>query len=202
MEFTIDYIKENLDFWVNENLLSPSELEFSNIIKANLQDENADSFYEIFKFWDAREDRLSLRKLALNYNVYHKGLRFGFTTFWFDEYGWLKNENWDGIEVIEFGVKGFHATNKIILGKGKNDMWSYGLYYGISFAGGAFGLSIYSKSFDSYESVYEFALNDILNKLTEIAIQPNSAQRNIIKQIKYELATLKKVDENNQLSFF
>lgn len=202
MEFTIDYIKENLDFWVNENLLSPSEFEFSNILKANLQDENVDFIFETFQFWDSRQDRLSLRKLPLNYNVYHKGLLFGFTTFWFDEYGWLKNENWDRTEIIEFGVKGFHATNKIILGKGKNDMWSYGLYYGLPFAGGAFGLSIYSKSFDSYESVYEFALNDILNKLTEIAIQPNSTQRDIIKQIKYKLTALKKVDENNQLSIF
>lgn len=202
MEFTIDYIKENLDFWVNENLLSPSEFEFSNILKANLQDENVDFIFETFQFWDSRQDRLSLRKLPLNCNVYHKGLLFGFTTFWFDEYGWLKNENWDRTEIIEFGVKGFHATNKIILGKGKNDMWSYGLYYGLPFAGGAFGLSIYSKSFDSYESVYEFALNDILNKLTEIAIQPNSTQRDIIKQIKYKLTALKKVDENNQLSIF
>ena len=202
MEFTIDYIKENLDFWVHENLLSPSELEFSNILKANLQDENIDFIFEIFQFWDSRQDRLSLRKLALNYYAYHKGLRFGFTTFWFDEYGWLKNENWDRTEVIEFEVKGFHATNKIILGKGKNDMWSYGLYYGISFAGGAFGLSIYSKPFDSYESVYEFALNDILNRITEIASQPNSAQRDIIKQIKYKLTALKKMDENNQLSIF
>ena len=86
MEFTIDYIKENLDFWVNENLLSPSEFEFSNILKANLQDENVDFFYKIFQFWDSRQDRLSLRKLPLNYNIYHKGLLFGFTTFWFDEY--------------------------------------------------------------------------------------------------------------------
>ena len=202
MEFAIDYIKENLDFWVNENLLSPSEFEFSKILEANLQDENVDFFYKIFQFWDSRQDRLSLRKLALNYNAYHKGLRFGFTTFWFDEYGWLKNENWENIEVIEFETKGFNATNKITLGKGQNNMWSYGLYYGTPFAGGAFGLSVYSKPFDSYESVYEFALNDILNKLTEIAIQPNSAQRDIIKQIKYKLATLKKVDENNQLSIF
>ena len=153
----------------NQNLLSPSELEFLNILKANLQDENVDYFFEIFQFWDARQDRLSLRKLALNYNAYHKGLRFGFTTFSFDEYGWLKNENWDNIEVIEFETKGLNATNKITLGKGQNAMWSYGLYYGMPFAGGALGLSIYSKPFDSYESVYEFALNDILNRITEIA---------------------------------
>ena len=59
MEFTIDYIKENLDFWVNENLLSPSEFEFSKILEANLQDENVDFFYKIFQFWDSRQDRLS-----------------------------------------------------------------------------------------------------------------------------------------------
>ena len=51
MEFTIDYIKENLDFWVNENLLSPSEFEFSKILEANLQDENVDFFYKIFHFF-------------------------------------------------------------------------------------------------------------------------------------------------------
>lgn len=96
-----------------------SEFEFSNILKANLQDENIDFIFEIFQFCHARQDRLSLRKLALNYNAYHKGLRFGFTTFCFDEYGWLKNENWDRTEVIEFEVKCFHATSKIILGKGK-----------------------------------------------------------------------------------
>lgn len=102
---------------VNENLLSPSEFEFSKILEANLQDENVDFFYKIFQFWDSRQDRLSLRKLALNYNAYHKGLRFGFTTFWFDEYGWLKNENWENIEVIEFETKGFNATNIKQLGK-------------------------------------------------------------------------------------
>ena len=71
--------------------------------------------------------------------------------------------------MIEFETKGFNATNKITLGKGQNNMWSYGLYYGTPF---------------------------------EIAIQPNSAQRDIIKQIKYKLEKIKKVDENNQLSIF
>lgn len=202
MKFSLEHIKEQFDFWANGSLLTVAERDFLKIFNEALTNENETQLKDFFRFWDDREERLSIDKLARNYVAYQRGLKFGFTNISFDSYGWLKNEDWAKIEEIEFKAKNSYLTNKITLGKGQNGMWGYGLHYGSAFSGGAFGLCVHYNIFDSYDQVLEIALKDILNRINKENPNPNAELKEIIKQIQYRLTAITKIDENNQLSIF
>ena len=203
MKFSIQEIIEDFKYWKEGKFSTKAEIEFSNLFKEALENNNLTQLSEYFKLWDDREGRFSFDKLTRNYVAYHKGLEFGFETISFDTYGWLECPKWLDVEEIEFKCKGTYLVNKITVGKGKNNLWVYGLYWGFAFGGGAFGLNVFNESFDSYEIVVEVALRDMLKRLTKENGNNNSKElREIIKQIEYKLTELTKIDRNNQLSFF
>jgi hypothetical protein len=107
------------------------------------------------------------RAITMNLHAHRKGLEFGFTEIAFDQNGWFKRPHFSDLEDLSFGDTSRYGNHSIIhLGRGLNNVWTYGLNYSFGCAGGGYGLSVYGKQFNSREGALNFALNDLKAMMT------------------------------------
>jgi len=109
----------------------------------------------------------SFRAITMNVYAYRKGLEFGFTEIVFDQHGWFVRPQWLDKEELMFGDTsqcGKYST--IRLGRGLNDIWTYGISYTFGVAGGGYGMSVYDKQFKGRNDALSAALTDLKFKMT------------------------------------
>lgn len=110
----------------------------------------------------------SLRSMTMNVHAYRKGLEFGFTEIAFDKNGWFKRPLFLDQEELMFGDAGRHGNHSLIyIGRGENNVWSYGMNYSYGVAGGCFGLSVNGKQFKSRGDALSFALNELKHMMVK-----------------------------------
>lgn len=104
----------------------------------------------------------SFRTITMNVHAYRKGLEFGFTEISFDKYDWFTRPVFLDREELTFGDTSRYGNHSLIyLGRGANDIWTYGMNYSFGVAGGCYGLSVYGKQFESRQDALNFALNEL-----------------------------------------
>jgi hypothetical protein len=110
----------------------------------------------------------SFRTITMNVYAYRKGLEFGFTEISFDKYNWFTRPVFLDREELAFGDK-LHCGNHslIYLGRGANQIWTYGMNYSYGVAGGCYGLSVYGKQFGSRDAAFNHALNELKSMMTK-----------------------------------
>lgn len=100
--------------------------------------------------------------ITQNVYAYRKGLEFGFTEIAFDKHDWFKRPIFLDYEELTFGDTSRYGNHSLIyLGRGENNIWTYGMNYSYGVAGGCYGLSVYGKQFRSRESALTFAMNEL-----------------------------------------
>ncbi len=106
----------------------------------------------------------SPRQIIINRRAYDRGQLFGFTEKHFSPYGWMQNCPFAEMEEIRFIHKqGWSSTNHLILGRGENGKWTYGVSYSTGGWGHCYGLSVWGKVFDSRKDCLKAALQEILD---------------------------------------
>jgi len=110
----------------------------------------------------------AFRTITMNVYAYRKGLEFGFTEISFDKYGWFTRPVFLGKEELSFGDTSRYGNHSLIyLGRGENNVWTYGMNYSYGVAGGCYGLSVYGKQFKSRDHALTFALNELKAMMTK-----------------------------------
>jgi len=163
METTLTLLtKEKITAHAEQNNLCHHEsITLSNIMSA-INANDIDQLHWYSQFGDR------IRAILLNSNSYKKGTKFGFTEIDFDEYGWLKRPTFLDREDIHFGITdknryGNYST--ITLGRGINQVWTYGLSCSFGTAGSSSGISVYDPAFSSREDALQHAINKLKNML-------------------------------------
>lgn len=142
----------------------------------------------------------NIRAMIMNYIAYQQGLIFGFTDKEFDEFGWLKSPKFLEVEEFDFPHKSStHLTNSVIIGKGKNDKWTYGRYIYNECSGHSSGLSVWNGVCNSREEALKEVL-ELMKKAHETTYKARYSSA-ILKQVKelYDIVTKRNVV---QLSLF
>jgi hypothetical protein len=110
----------------------------------------------------------SFRTITMNVHAYRKGLEFGFTEISFDQYDWFTRPVFLDREELAFGDKSRYGNHSLIyLGRGPNQVWTYGMNYSFGVAGGCYGLSVYGKQFKSRKDALDQALNELKAMMTK-----------------------------------
>jgi len=133
-----------------------------------------------------------IRKQIMNIHAYRKGLRFGYTTPVFNEYGWLRsNDRWKETEQIEVRTKkDQNYCNTIYLACGENGLWTYGLTFSYGGAGGGgWRPCFFDTPYPSRHSSLKAALDDLEERMT----------KQIAHAIKYPDTTNYKIDYMNEV---
>lgn len=109
----------------------------------------------------------SFRAITMNVHAYRMGLQFGFNEIAFDKHGWFQRPVFLDQEEFAFGDKSRYGNHSLIyLGRGANQIWTYGMNYSYGVAGGCYGLSVYGKQFKSREDALNHALNELRQMMT------------------------------------
>ncbi|MDP9077780.1 MAG: hypothetical protein M3O71_10185 [Bacteroidota bacterium] len=103
----------------------------------------------------------SIRSILMNVHAYRKGLEFGFSEIAFDKYGWLSRRQFLDAEDIKLDASVIH------LGRGINNIWTYGMNHNFGLAGGGYGLSVYGKQFQSRKDALACALAELKQMMTD-----------------------------------
>jgi len=110
----------------------------------------------------------SFRSITMNVYAYRKGLEFGFTNISFERYGWFTRAEFHDKENLNFGDTSSYGNYSVIyLGRGVNDIWTYGMNYSYGVAGGCYGLSVYGKQFKNRQEALNVALNELKTIMTK-----------------------------------
>jgi hypothetical protein len=106
----------------------------------------------------------SLCHIIRNRAEYERGLAvFGFTAININEHGWLQRPVFMDCEEIDFPLKAHViGRNSIIIGRSRNNKWTYGLYLAASKSGCASGLSIYGDPYNARTVCLKAALEDFI----------------------------------------
>lgn len=141
------------DYCVNNRFFSDDEI---NIFNEMWNAVRCCDFAAIAYFKSCGED---IRHIIMNVAEYRKGLQFGFDTFTFGEYGWIKKPVWPVKEEINFRVKEDNACcNYITLACGINGSWTYGYTINYGCAGSSSGVSVFGDIFTSKNDCLKAAL--------------------------------------------
>lgn len=145
----------------------------------------------------------TFRAITMNVFAYRKGLEFGFTEISFDKYGWFTRPLFLDREELTFGDTRRYGNHSLIyLGRGANQIWTYGMNFSYGVAGGCYGLSVYGKQFKSRQDALSAALNELKTMMTK---KIGSTDTTNDKQ-QVILATLRDIDKTQvgmvQLSLF
>jgi hypothetical protein len=109
----------------------------------------------------------SLRAIFMNVHAYRKGCEFGFTEISFDKYGWFIRPAFLDREALILGNPDKHSEHSTLyIGRGVNQVWTYGLNYSFGTAGGCFGLSVYGKKFKSRNEAFSNGLAELKSMMT------------------------------------
>ncbi|MBE99338.1 hypothetical protein [Flavobacterium coralii] len=108
----------------------------------------------------------NIRRIAYNLYAQERALLFGFTELYFDA-GWLKYYEWLERKEIEITPNNAVRFNKIMLAKGVNGKWAYGLHYGFGASGGGWSPSIYDEPYNSEKEALTAALNQMVKYFNE-----------------------------------
>ncbi len=155
-------LKNQLTDYITDNHLMPYELGiFKQMLKAiETGDQTQLDWFR--SFGD------SFRSITMNVYAYRKGLEFGFTEISFDKYGWFNRPGFIDKEELTFGNTSRYGNHSLIyLGRGENNIWTYGMNYSFGVAGGCYGLSVYGKQFKSRQDALTFALNELKIMMTK-----------------------------------
>jgi len=110
----------------------------------------------------------SFRTITMNVYAYRKGLEFGFTKISFDKYGWFTRPAFLDSEELTFGDTRRYGNHSLIyLGRGENNICTYGTNYSFGVAGGCYGLSVYGKQYKSRQEALTYALNELKIMMTK-----------------------------------
>lgn len=200
--FTIENIKKDYQNWLDHNSIGIRERlfieEFAPVL--NLNDLNALKPY--LNCVDTSQDRFLFHQMVSNYLAYKSGIKFGFTDYTFNEYGWLKNDDWQDVKEFVFkGSSNSYLMNSVKVGKGRTDLYTIGIYYGTPFGGGALGFSTFEKiNFTSFDDALIYVLKLLISKLSEE--KEHKEIKIILSQVENKLKELTKIDRNNQISMF
>lgn len=154
--------KNQLTAYIADNHFMPYEAAiFKEILDAiEAGDQNQLDWF--FSFGD------SFRTITMNVHAYRKGLEFGFTEISFDKYGWFTRPMFLDKEELTFGDASRYGNHSLIyLGRGENQVWTYGMNYSYGVAGGCYGLTVYGKQFKSRQDALSSALNELKNMMTK-----------------------------------
>ncbi|WPU96440.1 hypothetical protein SNE25_13010 [Mucilaginibacter sabulilitoris] len=134
----------------------------------------------------------SFRGITMNVYAYRKGLEFGFTEISFDKYDWLTRPVFLDREELTFGDTSRYGNHSLIyLGRGENQVWTYGMSYSYGVAGGCYGLSVYGKQFKSRQDALSHTLNELKVMMTKkIGSKDTSNDKQPVV-----LATLRDIDK-------
>lgn len=153
--------KNQISEYIAEHRLMHYEAEILNELIVTIDKDDLKQLQWLNSFGDC------FRSIRMNLNAYRKGLEFGFTEIAFDSNGWFKCLAFLEKEDLKFGDTSRYGNHSIIhLGRGNNNVWTYGLNYSFGCAGGGYGLSVYGKQFKSREAALNFALNDLKTMMT------------------------------------
>ena len=155
--FTLNVQSKNqiLDYMTDHHLMPYEDGIFKEILDA-IAIKNQKQLEWFGNFGD------SFRSITMNVYAYRKGLEFGFTNISFDKYGWFTRPEFLDKEDITLGDTSRYGNHSVIyLGRGINDIWTYGMSYSYGVAGGCYGLSVYGKRFNSRKESFNFALNEL-----------------------------------------
>jgi hypothetical protein len=110
----------------------------------------------------------SFRTITMNIYAYRKGLEFGFTEISFDKYDWFTRPVFLDREELTFGDTSRYGNHSVIyLGRGENQVWTYGMSYSYGVGGGCYGLSVYGKQFNSCQEALNHALIELKLMMTK-----------------------------------
>jgi hypothetical protein len=104
----------------------------------------------------------SLRTIYMNVHAYRKNIEFGFMEIEFGDYGWFIRPVFLDKEEMIFGNPYHYSEHSTVdVGRGLNNIWTYGLHYSFGTAGGCFGLSVYGTQFKSRDEALTFGMNEL-----------------------------------------
>jgi len=153
--------KNQISDYIAEHRLMHYEAEILNELIAAIDNNDLAQLQLLNSFGDC------FRAITMNLHAYRKGLELGFTEIGFDQHGWFKRPAFLDTEDLQFGDTSRYGNHSTIhLGRGSNNIWTYGLNYSFGCAGGGYGLSVYGKQFKSREAALTFALNDLKVMMT------------------------------------
>ena len=153
--------KNQISAYIAEHRLMQYESQILNELIVAIDKDDLEQLQWLNSFGDC------FRAITMNLHAYRKGLEFGFTEIGFDSNGWFVRPTFLETEDLKFGDTSRYGNHSIIhLGRGINNVWTYGLNYSFGCAGGGYGLSVYGKQFNSREAVLNFALNDLKAMMT------------------------------------
>lgn len=85
------------------------------------------------------------RQILMNKRQYDKNVEFGFTEISFDENGWLKRNEFEEIDKIEFQhPKEQWSNNYVDVAKAPNGVWFYQITFKLGNGGGGCNVSVWS----------------------------------------------------------
>lgn len=110
----------------------------------------------------------SLRTIYMNVHAYRKNIEFGFTYIEFCDNGsFIRPAFLDKEEIIFGNSYHFSEHSTVTVGRGLNNIWTYGLHYSFGTAGGCYGLSVYGKQFKSRNEALIFGMNELKAMMTK-----------------------------------
>ena len=97
----------------------------------------------------------------MNKNVFKYALKCGFTTFEFDEYGWVPERQYK-LEVIEeigfLAPKEKQPNNYFEIGRTPNGKYAHSVHYSTGAGGGGYSLHIFDDLFDSNYALFKTSM--------------------------------------------
>lgn len=117
----------------------------------------------------------SLRNIVMNVNSYRSAAEFGFSEIALDSSGWLERPNFQKQEIIKLGnTKLPNEYSTINIGKGINDVWSYGFSINYGCAGHSSPLSVHGAKHVSRQAALAEALNYIKAEMKNLLGNPDT----------------------------
>jgi len=146
-----------------------------------------------------------IRTIIFNVHTYRMGLRFGFSEIAFDTYGWFTRPTFLDLEELRFGLidtDRFGNYSTITLGRGINDVWTFGISVSYGTAGSSSGICVYSKCFSSREDALSSS-TDQLKMMMQNKLRDKDTTNYNQKVITATLKDLEKLKVSKiQLSLF
>ncbi|WP_231424693.1 hypothetical protein [Pedobacter sp. Leaf250] len=150
--------------YLNDHNHIPYERDLLNEILQAIQKKDMKQLAWFAQFGDR------LRSIIFNVYAYRKGLQFGFTNITLDEYGWLVRPSFMDQEELHFGLTEndrYGSKSSITLGRGPNQMWTYGMSVSFGTAGSSSGICVYDPIFRSREEALTHAVGKLKNMISE-----------------------------------
>ncbi|WP_025146122.1 hypothetical protein [Pedobacter jeongneungensis] len=185
--------------YLNSHHHIPYERELLNEILQSIQQNDLKQLNWFAQFGNG------LRSIVFNVYAYRCGLKFGFTEINFDEYGWFKRPLFLDQEELCFGLIDKNKSvnySTITLGRGPNNIWSFGMSISYGTAGSSSGICVYSPIFNSKSE----ALNHAIQKLKNAIVSKVGDKDTTNYNQKIIRATLKDIETfrnaKSQMSLF